>query len=135
MLPIDALSTVRAFRADLYTCFDRRTDALFELTDALLTAAPTASPVHLSLAPVHRRGWGSLYAALAKGRIHHRALGDLIARQPLAEGQPVYAVDISVWPRSEAETSPERGYYYHAFRHTAARRSHSPVRVRCRLRP
>ncbi len=118
MLPTDALSTVRAFRADLYTCFDRRTDALFELTDALLTAEPTASPVHLSLAPVHRRGWGSLYAALAKGRIHSRALGDLIARQPLAEGQPVYAVDISIWPRSEAETSPERGYYYHAFRHT-----------------
>jgi hypothetical protein len=112
------LATLQAFRAGLYGCFERRADALFELADALLTASPVPSPAHLSLAPVHRRGWGSLYAALAKGRIDHQTLRALVARQPLADGQPIYAVDISIWPRSEAETSPERGYYYHAFRHT-----------------
>jgi hypothetical protein len=32
--PLDGL---RAFRKSLYRCFDRRADALFELTDALLT--------------------------------------------------------------------------------------------------
>src|SRR5215211_1501107 len=36
-------------------CFDRRSDALFELTDALLTAGSVPSPIHLSLAPAHRR--------------------------------------------------------------------------------
>jgi hypothetical protein len=53
--PLDSL---RAFRGSLYRCFDRRADALFELTDAILTAGSVPSPVHLSLAAVHRRGWG-----------------------------------------------------------------------------
>jgi hypothetical protein len=63
-----------AFRSRLYGCFRRRVDALFELCDALLTAGSVPSPVHLSLVPVHRRGWGSLYAALEKGRIDDGAL-------------------------------------------------------------
>ena len=55
----------RAFRRSFYECLYRRADALFELTDALLTAGTVQpSPVHLSGEPVHRRGWGSLYAAL-----------------------------------------------------------------------
>jgi hypothetical protein len=58
-----------AFRSRLYGCFGRRADALFELTDAILTTNTNPSLVHLGLASVHRRGWGSLYAALNKGRI------------------------------------------------------------------
>jgi hypothetical protein len=46
---------LRDFRNDLYACGYRRADALFELTDALLTAGPLPSPVHLSGEPVHRR--------------------------------------------------------------------------------
>ena len=106
----------------LYECLDRRTDALFELTDAVLTAdAAVPSPAHLSLQPPHRRGWGSLYAALSHGRIGEEALRDLLARHPLAGSgaTPVYAVDISVWPRCDAEASPERGFYYHPSRHSA----------------
>ncbi len=33
-------------------------------------------------AAVHRRGWGSLYAALSKGSIDAEALQDLLARHP-----------------------------------------------------
>src|SRR5215218_2561516 len=42
-----ALDTFRAFRNSLYDCLHRRADALFELTDALLTAeqGPFASPL------------------------------------------------------------------------------------------
>jgi hypothetical protein len=58
MEPYDALQTLRTFRDSLYKCFDRRADALFELTDAILTADVLPSPVHLSLQGVHRRGWG-----------------------------------------------------------------------------
>ena len=47
----------------------RAGEALSDLLDALLTAGAVPSPVHLSLAPVHRRGWGSLYAALARGEV------------------------------------------------------------------
>ncbi len=110
---------LRAFRADAYACFRYRADALFEIMDALLTTGPTLSPAHLSLAPAHRRGWGSLYAALTHGRMTRGALRDLVARYPLADGEPIYAVDVSVWARCDAETSPERGYYYHPSRHSA----------------
>src|SRR5215208_2686002 len=101
----------------------RRGDALFELTDAILAADGAApSPAHLSLQASHRRGWGSLYAALDRGRIDDEALLKLLARHPLAgaEGEtPVFAVDVSVWPRCDAECSPQRGYYYHPSRHSA----------------
>jgi hypothetical protein len=118
MEPLDAL---RTFRDSLYRCFERRADALFELADAILTAEAAPSPVHLSLEPSHRRGWGSLYAALDRGRIDPPTLRGLLARHPLAGGGelPVYAVDVSVWPRYDAESSPERGYYYHPSRHSA----------------
>lgn len=117
--PLDSL---RAFRDSFYRCFGRRADALFELTDALLTTGTVPSPVHLSLAPVHRRGWGSLYAALQHGRIEEEPLRDLLARhRSVGKGDrpSVYAVDVSVWSRSDAEASPGRGYYYHPSRHSA----------------
>ena len=79
-----ALDTFRAFRSSLHECFNRRADTLFELTDALLTAEAAPSPVHLSLLPSHRRGWGSLYDALSRGRIDARALRRLLACHPLA---------------------------------------------------
>lgn len=123
MQPFDALHAFRSFRNSFYECLDRRADALFELTDALLTADAVPSPVHLSLQASHRRGWGSLYAALAHGTIDAEALRDLLARDPLAgadeDEQPVYAVDVSVWPRCDAECSPERGFYYHPSRHSS----------------
>ena len=49
------------------------------------------------------------------------ALHDLVARQPLVDGQLIYAVDISVWPRCDAETNPQRGYYYHPSRHSSGK--------------
>ena len=110
---------LRDFRNEVYACCTRRRDALFDLVDALLTADPVPSPVHLSLVPTHRRGWGSLYAALTHGQLDVAALRAALARRPLADGQPVYAVDCSVWTRDDAETSPERGFYYHPSRHSA----------------
>ena len=44
------------FRTALHRCFGRRADALFEVSDALLTAGPLPSPTHLSLEPVHLPG-------------------------------------------------------------------------------
>ncbi len=122
MEPSDALHALCAFRRSFYECLHRRSDALFELTDALLTAdGAVPSPVHLSLQASHRRGWGSLYAALDRGRIDTEALRELLARHPLAGSgtPPVFAVDVSVWDRCDAETSPERGFYYHPSRHSA----------------
>ena len=114
----------RAFRERFYACARRHADALFELTDAIPTAGVVPSPAHLSLQAVHRRGWGSPYAAPQRGQIDEEALRALLVRYLLIDGRlhdhpPVYAVDLSVWPRCDAEVSPERGYYYHHSRHSA----------------
>ncbi|WP_433237481.1 hypothetical protein ACQPYK_28975 [Streptosporangium sp. CA-135522] len=55
--PVDSA----AFRQQLMSCFTRRRDALFELTDAVLAAGPMLSLPHLSLDSLHRRGHGSVY--------------------------------------------------------------------------
>ncbi len=110
---------LRSFGDALYACFDRRPDALFELADALLAAAPVPALPHLSLAPSHGRGWGSVYDALADGRVDGDALRAALTRQPSTGGQPIYAVDVSVWPRCDAEASPERGSSDHPSRHSA----------------
>jgi len=111
---------LREFREAFYACLRRRSDALFELTEAILTAGNVHSPPHLSLEGVHRRGWGSLYAALSKGRIDAQALKEPLAScSPGKGGTPVYAVDVSPWPRCDAESSPGRCYLYHPSRHSA----------------
>ncbi len=120
----DPLGTLSAFREAIYEAFGARRDALFDLLDALLTADAVSSPVHLSLAPAHRRGHGSLYAALAQGEIPDAAVERLLAEHPLpdasdgSDAPAIYAVDGSVWARCDAETSPERGFYHHPSRHS-----------------
>src|SRR5262245_24913461 len=108
------VEALRAFRAGLFVAFGRRRDALIELIDGLLTAGAAPSLPHLSLAPGHRRGWGSVSAALRRGHVHADAVRSLLLRQPMPDGPPLYAVDVSVWPRPGAATSPERGYQYHS---------------------
>src|ERR687894_168282 len=78
-----------------------------------------------SLAPL-RSFRAALYACYARradalfaGRIDDEALRAALAARPLAGGEAVYAVDVSVWPRCDAEASPGRGYYYHPSRHSA----------------
>ncbi len=114
---MSAMPDLRDVRADLYACFGHRRDALYDLLDAIASAGPRPSVAHLSLAPMHQRGWGSLYAALRHGELDVAALRAVLLRHPLEGGQPVYAVDVSVWPRCDATTSPERGFYYHPSRH------------------
>jgi hypothetical protein len=118
-MPTFPLARLGGFRRELHACFTRRADALFELGDALLCAQSVPSLPHLSLEPVHRRGWGSTYAALACGRIDADRLRDLLAECLPDADPPVFAVDVTTWPRCDAECSPERGYYYHPSRHSA----------------
>jgi hypothetical protein len=108
-----------AFRQTMHASLTSWPDALFELTDATLCASgPVSSVPHLSLEPCFRRSHGSLYKALANGRVDTDRLRDLlIANRPT--GWPaVFAVDASTWDRCDAETSPERGFYYHASKHS-----------------
>jgi hypothetical protein len=117
--PTFPLTRLGAFRAELYACFTRRADALFELGDALLCAEAFPSLPHLSLQPAHQRGWGSVYAALARGRIDTERLRELLVSVLPGDDPPVFAVDVTTWPRCDAECSPQRGFYYHPSRHSA----------------
>jgi hypothetical protein len=119
MIDPTLFNALQAFRAGVYRRLGARRDALFEALDAATTVGPAPSLAYLSLAALHRRGWGSLYAALAEGRMDVPALRELVGHYPLDDGQPIYALDTSVWPRNDAETSPARGYYYSAARQSA----------------
>ena len=111
-MPTSPLARLGAFRTELHACCTRRADALFELGDALLCTQAFSSLPHLSLEPIHRRGWGSAYAALACGRVDVERLRDLLA-SCLPDADPlVFAVDVTTWPRCDAECSPGRGYYH-----------------------
>lgn len=108
------------FRSGLYSCFTRWTDALFELTDALLCASgPISSVPSLSLEPEFTRSHGSLYKSLANGRIDEDRLRRLLVESAPKDWPLVFAVDASTWVRSDAETSPQRGFYHSASRHSA----------------
>jgi hypothetical protein len=91
---------------------------LLEILDALLTSPVIEHPVHLSLAPGFQRTWGSIYDALHAGTMPLPQLEHIVAEQPLETNTAWYAVDASVWPRCDAETSPARGYYHHHTRHS-----------------
>ncbi|MGY2033296.1 transposase [Nocardia gipuzkoensis] len=74
----------RAFRQEFYRCLTARADAVFELADAVLCAdGPVRSLPELSLVGEHRRGHGSVYAALDRGRIEVDRLRRALAAVPL----------------------------------------------------
>ena len=108
------------FRTGLYRCWTGWADAGFELTEAVLCApAPVSSVPTLSLEPCFRRSHGSLYKALDRGAIDAEAIRDLLVTHRPDDWPLVFAVDESTWPRCDAETSPERGFYYSASKHSA----------------
>jgi hypothetical protein len=112
------MEALRAFRQQVYTWFGCRRDALFEALDAVLSAPTIETPAHLSLAPRCQGGWGSLYDALNAGTMDVARLERLIASCPLEPQTAWLAGDASVWPRWDAETSPDRGDSHHPYRHS-----------------
>lgn len=107
-----ALAELSSFRMELYAAMPRRADALFELTDAVLCAGgPVVSLPELSLETVHRRGHGAMYDALARGRLDVSRLRLALAGLELPRGtdrQISIALDVTPWPRPDAECSPDR---------------------------
>jgi len=111
---------LKDFRNDFYDCLGGWADALFELTDAVLCAAgPVCSVPALSLGPTFRRSYGSIYKALSKGEVDQDQLRELLVRSRPTGWPLIFAVDASTWERSDAETSPERGFYHSASKHSA----------------
>ncbi|MGW9069768.1 NF041680 family putative transposase [Streptomyces yangpuensis] len=104
----EPLAELSRFRGECYSCLTARSDALFELADAVLCGdGPVRSLAELSLVGEHRRG----YAALAQGRLDADRMRQVLASVPLpraADGRLVLAVDVTCWLRPDAHTSPQR---------------------------
>ena len=94
-----------ASRSEPCGCFGPRRDA------QLGWPMPSWPLLRLPRHPASVAG-GSAYAALAAGGLHVDPIRDAVAGCRLGGGQPNYAVELGVWPTSNAEASPERSYYY-----------------------
>src|SRR2546429_4384396 len=84
------LNTLQGFRQEVYGCFDRAADALFNSVDALLTETQAHSFPELSLSPSFERRWCSLYEAFEDGQIDQRRLRQGFVRDLLrsADDEP-----------------------------------------------
>jgi DDE superfamily endonuclease len=107
-----AVADLIMFRTRFHALCWRRADSLFELTDGMLCAqGPVRSAVELSLEPEFRRGHGSVYDALARGRIDAGGLRRLLLSVscPARPGQPLmFAIDVTPQARPDAEYADER---------------------------
>jgi hypothetical protein len=124
---VEAFDDLSEFREVFYDCLRARRDALFELTDALLCAeGPVISLPELSLTGVHRRGHGAMYDALAHGSIAIARFRMALAGLELprsADRQLSIAIDVTAWPRPDAECSPARLHCHRPCRCDAARQT------------
>ena len=109
-------NTLKHTRQQMYSCFERSRDALFNLCDALLSESQARSLPELSLSVFFERRWPSVYEALQDGRINVGRLRNVFV-QALIESEPAdepiwVGIDSSSMERLEAESSRDRGMIY-----------------------
>ena len=109
-------NTLDHLRQQMYGCFERSRDALFSLSDALLSESQARSLPELSLSAFFERRWPSVYEALQDGRINVERLREVFV-QALLENKPTdepiwLGIDSSSMQRLEAESSRDRGMIY-----------------------
>ena len=71
---------LREFRHNAYRLIGNGRDAVFDLMDAVLVSRSVASFAELSLSPVFRRQWSSLYEALQDSEPPRSVLMELYIR-------------------------------------------------------
>ena len=109
-------NTLDHLRQQMYGCFERGRDALFNLSDALVSESQARSLPELSLSVFFERRWPSVYEALQDGRINVERLREVFV-QALLENKPTdepiwLGLDSSSMQRLEAESSRDRGMIY-----------------------
>jgi len=109
-------NTLDEVRQQMYRCFERSRDALFNLSDALLSESQARSLPELSLSVFFERRWPSVYEALQDGRINVERLRAVFVQALLADkptNEPIWlGIDSSGMQRLEAGSSRDRGMIY-----------------------
>jgi DDE superfamily endonuclease len=121
---VEAAAALSRFRRRFYNSLTRRADALFDLTEAVLCAdGPVTSLAELSLNVAFRRGHGALYDALAAGQIAVQGVRDALV-ETVPSGAPLlFAVDVTPYPRPDAECSADRAHCYATCRCDGSRKT------------
>lgn len=101
------------FRQHIYeTGLVHQRDAQFELLDALLLQPRIHSYPELSLCPVFRRQWPSVYQAVAAGSQATTWLEGYLSRQVPQAAITYFALDGTAWVHAAAPTLADRQYVY-----------------------
>lgn len=101
---------LRAFRQQVYELLGNGRAAVFDLMDAVLSSRSVSSFAELSLSPVFRRQWSSLYESLQDSDPPRFKLMELYLEQMGQPEQMVFAGDHTAWSRLQAQTLRERTY-------------------------
>lgn len=105
---------IKQFRQEIYQTLGKGKDAVFELMDAVLLNPKVSSLAELSLSPVFRRKWSSIYECLGDNRpLAKRQRKVLIKQIPTGE-RILLAGDHTAWGRREAKTLKDRTYEHGA---------------------
>ena len=105
---------LQQFRQEAYKLLGKAKDATFELMDAVLLTRSVYSFAELSLSPVFRRQWPSLYEALEDCRPNRHKLRKLYIKQVPKNERVILGGDHTPWPRLEAETLKDRTFQHGA---------------------
>jgi hypothetical protein len=101
---MEPVAQIKAFRqaADENLC--RAHDATFELTDAVMLTRNAYCLADLSLNPVFRRKWPSIYEALQDTRPQGQKLMKLYIEQIPSTERIILGGDHTAWARPDAVT-------------------------------
>ena len=116
------------FRQDLYNCFNSRQDTVMDLLDALASNQNAHSTVELSLNPLFRRDYSSLYKAIeemfspdeadsdsSRGEQQVEQLLEVLAQvipEPTERPFQLLGLDVTPMPRPYARTLSDRSFIY-----------------------
>ncbi len=120
------LEQLKQFRQQLYASFPYRSDGIMDLLDALCSNSTAQSVVELSLNPVFRRSYNSVYdgiqhipnsaeTTVGEGISQEQQLIRLISAylpSPKQRKFWLFGVDVTPAPRRFAHTLEDRGYVY-----------------------
>jgi hypothetical protein len=104
-------NTLRQFRHDIYDCFPKAKDALFNTIDALMSEPQATSLPEITQSLWFERQWSSVYEGLEDGRIDQSALRDIFWRyapRPLPGHRLWMGIDVSGIARPFSGTAADR---------------------------